>query len=300
MQKTDLTGFVPAIVTPFSQNGEIMEDGFVAIVDFLLNLGARAICVAGDNGESWTLSPQERGRLTRLAVDRLAGRAHVITGCSAPTLKASLAYASAAQENGASALLAMPQTYVLKATRDELLARFEALGKGTDVPIVAYNSPRRAGLGMSVDDIGAILDVAPIIGIKESERDFFHHTHLLHRFRDRISIMVGPGHYILPGVALGASGFIATGPEFLGEDTARIMSLGKQAPSPETAALHHRITVLYELLMGTSTWPAAFKAGLNLIGLPAGVPREPVAACLPAEVDKIRATFDALGIRRVQ
>lgn len=105
--------------------------------------------------------------MTRLAVDRLAGRAHVITGCSAPTLKASLAYASAAQENGASALLAMPQTYVLKATRDELLARFEALGKGTDVPIVAYNSPRRAGLGMSVDDIGAILDVAPIIGIKE-------------------------------------------------------------------------------------------------------------------------------------
>lgn len=300
MQESDLTGFVPAIVTPFNPAGEIMEDAFVELVDYLLGLGATSICVAGDNGESWTLSAEERGRLTRLAVDRLAGRAHVITGCSAPTLKASLAYVKAAEENGASALLAMPQTYVLKATRDELLTRFASLGKGTTLPIVAYNSPRRASLGMSVDDIAAILDVAPIIGIKESERDFFHHTHLLERLRDRLSIMVGPCHYILPGIALGAKGFIATGPEFLGADTARLGELALGAPSDESRALHYKLTVLYELLMGASTWPAAFKAALNLIGLPAGVPREPVSPSSPQDIDKIRATFDRLGISRVQ
>jgi 4-hydroxy-tetrahydrodipicolinate synthase len=296
MNKSDLHGFVPAIVTPFDPEGAIMEDAFVEIVDFLLGLGATAICVAGDNGESWTLSPQERGRLTRLAVERLGGKAHVITGCSAPTLKTSLLYAQQAQENGASALLAMPQTYVLKATRDELLTRFESLGRATPLPIVAYNSPRRAGLGMSVADIGAILDVAPVIGIKESERDFFHHSHLLEKYRDRLAIMVGPGHYIFPAVALGAKGFIATGPEFLGRDAGRLVALARQAPSPESAAMHYRLTVLYELLMGTSTWPAAFKAALNLIGLPAGVPREPVAPSSEADIDKIKAVFDDLDI----
>ena len=296
MTKDDLHGFVPAIITPFSANGEIMEDGFLEILEWLIGRGATAICIAGDNGESWTLSAEERGRLTRIAADRSQGRVKIITGCSAPTLKGSVAYAQAAQENGADALLSMPQTYVLKATREELLHRFDGLAKSTALPIVAYNSPRRAGLELSIADIGAILDAAPVIGIKESSRDFFHHTNLINKFAHRMSIMVGPCHYIVPGIALGAHGFIATGPEFLGLDAARLTSLAREKPSAHTASLHYKLTKLYELLMGTSTWPASFKAALNLIGLPAGVPRDPVAPATPADIEKIKAVFSELEI----
>jgi 4-hydroxy-tetrahydrodipicolinate synthase len=296
MTKDDLNGFVPAIVTPFTETGEIMEDGFLEIFEWLIGQGATAICIAGDNGESWALSAEERGRLTRIAVDRSHGRVKVITGCSAPTLRGSVAYAQAAQENGADALLSMPQTYVLKATREELLHRFDGLTRNTDLPIVAYNSPRRAGLELSIDDIEAILDAAPVIGIKESSRDFFHHTHLINRFAHRMSIMVGPCHYIVPGIALGAHGFIATGPEFLGPDAARITSLAREKPTAHTASLHYKLTRLYELLMGTSTWPASFKAALNLIGLPAGVPRDPVSPATPADIEKIKAVFAELEI----
>jgi 4-hydroxy-tetrahydrodipicolinate synthase len=300
MKKEDLFGFVPAIVTPFNDKGEIMEDAFMAVVDYLIDSGATGICIAGDNGESWTLSPIERGRLTRIAADRVKGRAKIITGCSAPTLAGSLAYARQAEENGADGLLSMPQTYVLKTTRDELLRRFSGLGKGTKLPIVAYNSPRRSGLSLSVADIAAILDAAPVIGIKESDRDFFHHTYLIEALRDRMSILVGPAHYIMPGIALGAKGFIATAPEFLGRDAGRLTKLAAEKPTAETAALHFKLTRLYDLLMSTATWPAALKAGLNLIGVPAGVPRDPVAPATPADIDKIKAVFDKLGIARAR
>ncbi|MBT5186113.1 MAG: dihydrodipicolinate synthase family protein [Kordiimonadaceae bacterium] len=296
MKKEDLHGFVPAVVTPFNQAGDIMEDAFQDLVNWLIGQGATTICVSGDNGESWALSAAEKGRLTRLAVDTSAGRVPIITGCSAPTLKTSVDFALQAKENGASAVLSMPQTYVLKATRDELLTRFEALDKAIDMPIVAYNSPRRAGLDLSLDDIEAIMGVAPIIGIKESNRDYFHHTHMIKRFADKMAIMVGPCHYIMPGIALGAHGFIATGPEFLGADTANIASIAKQAPDAKMADIHYKLTVLYELLMGNSTWPASFKAALNLIGQPAGVPREPVHAATPQVIDNIKKTFDELGI----
>ncbi|HPF47396.1 MAG: dihydrodipicolinate synthase family protein [Alphaproteobacteria bacterium] len=296
MKKEDLHGFVPAVVTPFNENGDIMEDAFQSLVDWLIGMGASAICVSGDNGESWALSAAEKGRLTRLAVDQAAGRVPVITGCSATTLKNSVDYALAAKENGAAAVLSMPQTYVLKTTRDELLSRFEKLTAAIDMPIVAYNSPRRAGLNLSIDDIGAIMDVAPIIGIKESNRDYFHHTHLIRRFSEKMAIMVGPCHYIMPGIALGAHGFIATGPEFLGSDTAKITSLAREKPGQKQADIHYTLTVLYELLMGHSTWPAAFKAALNLIGQPAGVPRDPVHAASADVVETIKKTFDDLGI----
>ena len=59
------------------------------------------------------------------------------------------------------------------------------------------------------------------------------------------------------------------------------MDIGRSAPNDEYRKLHHSLTVIYETLMGLGTWPASLKAALNLIGQPAGVPREPVQALAP-------------------
>lgn len=296
LNRTTFGGFVPAVVTPFDAEGQIQEEAFVALVESLIGYGASGICVAGDNGESWTLGVDERRRLTRLAVDQAAGRIPIITGVSAPGSAQTIAYAQAALEGGASGLLAMPQTYVLKATRSEMLARFSALAGAVDLPIVAYNSPRRTGIELSLDDLEAIMDVAPIIGIKESHRDFFHLTNLIQRFGERLSVMVGPSPYILPGLALGAAGFIATGPELLGAEAGRLTALAKAAPTPQSAQVHFKLTRVYELLMSVGTWPASFKAALNLQGLPAGAPRDPVQPLTGEALEKVRATLDELGL----
>lgn len=289
-------GFVPAVVTPFDEKGAIMLDAFSDLVGWLIDLGATAICVAGDNGESWTLDAPERRMLVEAAVKRAAGRVPVFGGASAPTLANSLKYAEASLEGGAAGLLVMPQTYVLKATRSELVTRFSSFAKAVDAPIVLYNSPRRVGIGLAPDDIAAILDVAPVIGLKESTRDFAHLTQVINRFGKQISVMVGPGYYIVPGIALGAKGFIATGPELLGPVAGRITDLAIEKPSEELAALHTRITKIYEGLMGLGTWPAAFKAALNLIGQPAGVPREPVQPLDAQAIEKLQRLLDECGV----
>lgn len=296
LDRSTLHGFVPAVVTPFAPDGTLLERDFVTLVDWLVELGANAICVAGDNGESWNLDLVERARLTRLAVDRAGGRVPVITGVSAPSADQTIRYAKAVVEAGAHGLLVLPQPYVLKATRDELLRRFEALARAVDAPVVLYNSPRRSGIDLTLDDIDAILGVAPVVGIKEASRDFFHLSHLIHRYRDRMQVMVGPCHFVLPGLALGAQGFIASGPELLGADARRIVEIARGAPGADYALIHHRLTAVYEMMMGTGTWPAALKAALHAIGQPAGVPREPVMALEGAALDRVRATLAALGL----
>lgn len=299
MKKEDLHGYVPAIATPFDEKGNIMEDAFVDLFEFLLSRGATCVCIAGDNGESWALSAEERGRLVRLAKDTSKGRVPIMMGISAPTIDASLAYVRAAEENGADVLLSMPQTYVLKASEAELMARFDKVSAATDKPLVLYNSPRRMGFSLTVDQTERLLNAHNVIGIKESQRDFFYHTHLLQRLGDKMSVMTGPCHYIMPAFGLGAKGFIATGPEFtdlLPKDMAKV---GTSAPDDTYRKAHYQLTVLYELLMGTGTWPASFKAALNLIGQPAGVPRDPVLPLAEADIDKIKRTFDQLGISYV-
>ena len=185
-----------------------MDDAFTELFEFLIGRGATTICIAGDNGESWALNAAERGHLVRLAKDIAKDRVKVMMGVSAPTIDASLAYVRAAEENGADVLLSMPQTYVLKASEAELMARFDKVSAATKKPLVLYNSPRRMGFSLNVDQTETLMNNHNIIGIKESQRDFFYHTHLLERLGQKMSIMTGPCHYIMPAFALGAKGFI--------------------------------------------------------------------------------------------
>ena len=297
MNKSDLHGFVPAIVTPFNSTGEIMLDAFEEVFEFLIARGATTICIAGDNGESWALSASERGQLARLAKDKADGRVKIMMGISAPTIDSSMAYVKAAEDSGVDVLLSMPQTYVLKANDREIMHRFDQISAASKLPLVLYNSPRRAGFSLSVDQIESLTNHHNVIGIKESERDFFHHTKLLARLGDKLSVMTGPCHFIFPNFALGAAGFIATGPEFTDMLPSDMADAGRKEPGPVYRHAHNQLTALYEMLMGTATWPAGFKAALNLIGLPAGVPRDPVMAATQQDIDRIKKTFDQLGIQ---
>lgn len=297
MNKSDLHGFVPAIVTPFNSTGEIMLDAFEEVFEFLIARGATTICIAGDNGESWALSASERGQLARLAKDKADGRVKIMMGISAPTIDSSMAYVKAAEDSGVDVLLSMPQTYVLKANDREIMHRFDQISAASKLPLVLYNSPRRAGFSLSVNQIESLTNHHNVIGIKESERDFFHHTKLLARLGDKLSVMTGPCHFIFPNFALGAAGFIATGPEFTDMLPSDMADAGRKEPGPVYRHAHNQLTALYEMLMGTATWPAGFKAALNLIGLPAGVPRDPVLAATQQDIDRIKKTFDQLGIQ---
>ena len=293
----EITGNIPAVVTPFTESGEIDMAAFEKLVDWHVERGVDGICVAGDNGESWALTFDERKKLAVAAAETIDGRIALVVGATKTSNKDSAALASMAAEVGADGILLMPQTYVLKASRQELVARFALVADTVDIPIVFYNSPRRAGVDISMDDLTAVCEVAPIVGIKESSRDFFHTSHLLQHFADKIAVLIGPCHYILPGVALGAGGFIATGPELLrAEAMRRVIPVGREAPGEEYQTLHHQLTGIYQSLMGIGTWPSALKAALAMKGLPAGVPREPVMPLDETATAKLRSDLVRLGV----
>jgi 4-hydroxy-tetrahydrodipicolinate synthase len=291
-----IAGNIPAVVTPFAANGDLRIDAFEALLDWHLANGVDGICVAGDNGESWALAKEERARLCRAAVARVAGRAPVIMGASAITARDSIAYAALAAEAGADAILLQPQAYVLKGSRVEIVRRYEAVAKTVSIPIVAYNSPRRTGLDMDPDTFASVCDAAPVVAVKEASRDIFHITRMLERFAERVAILAGPAPFILPSIAMGARGFISSGPELFGREAARIMALGAAAPSAESRRMQFRLNAIYTALMETGTWPSALKHAHSLLGVDAGVPREPVMELTAEQAAKIRSVMEAIGL----
>lgn len=273
-----------------------MLDEFAEVIRWHLENGVDGICVAGDNGEAWALTQDERRGLAETAVREVRGRVPVAVGASAITARQCIALAEIAANAGADAIMLQPQAYVMKATTNDIVKRFQAVADAVPLPVLAYNSPRRTGLNLDLQTLEAICDVAPIVALKEASRDFFHTTHVIQRFAARFSVMIGPGPFIIPGVALGAAGFISSGPELLGQTGRTIMGIASGTPDERSRSLHFTITTVYEALMGAGVWPAALKAALRMIGAPAGVPREPVGALAPGDEQKLRTVLQQLQI----
>ena len=291
-----IEGNVPALVTPFNEAGELMIDDFAEGLRWHLSQGVDGICVAGDNGEAWNLTAEDRKRLAETAVKVVAGRVPVIMGASYPSARQTIDAAEIAAEAGIGGLMTGPQSYVLKATRKEMVDRFKAIYEAVPLPFVVYNSPRRTGLNAGVEDLEAICDAVPVVGLKEASRDMFHVSHVIRVFAERICIFIGPCPLLLPALSLGARGFISSGPELFGETASRLRSLAAEKPGEEYREMHFKLAQIYEFMMGTGTWPAALKAALNLIGYPAGVPREPVQPLSPADTENLQALMQESDI----
>ena len=296
-----LRGFIPVTVTPFAPGGDLMLDRFEALLEWYLDRGADGLCVGADNGESWALSTAELGRVVESAVRVAGGRVPVIGGAmggetvsAADTLRRVEAVAAA----GADAALVAPPAYLAGCAPAEVIARYEAVGRGAAIPLVAYDAPGHFRVTLDPGTLRSIQGVADVVALKASSRDFHHTGRIIHDFADRIDILVGPGWFIMPGIALGAHGFLSTGPDLLGADSARIVPLAQGAPSAESRRLHERVAQVYFAMLdgAPGTPPAPIKAALGLMGQDVGVPRPPVRPLDPDGVDRVARALAALGL----
>jgi 4-hydroxy-tetrahydrodipicolinate synthase len=78
-----LSGYAPALPTPFDEEGNVDVPAFGRLCDLQLANGATALVVCGTTGEAPTLSPAEHRELIRIAVAQARGRVPVITGAGA-------------------------------------------------------------------------------------------------------------------------------------------------------------------------------------------------------------------------
>ena len=62
-------GVMPALVTPFTKDGDLIEDSLKTIIDYTIEKGATGLVPAGTTGEFVYMRTEERKKLLRLAVE---------------------------------------------------------------------------------------------------------------------------------------------------------------------------------------------------------------------------------------
>ena len=105
--KVAWSGNFPAVVSPFTRDGEIDEKKFVANIELLMEEGISGVVVSGSNGESWALRPKERLRLFALAKETTQGRIPVIGGSGSIITGDVIELTKAAGEVGVDGVMAL-------------------------------------------------------------------------------------------------------------------------------------------------------------------------------------------------
>ena len=162
------TGSLPALITPFTENGAVDEDGFASHVERMIKAGSTGLVPVGTTGESPTLTHAEHKRVVELCVEVTAGRVPVVAGAGSNNTAESIELAVHAEQAGADAVLVVTP-YYNKPTQKGLYQHFKAVAEATKLPIIIYNIPPRSVIDMSVDTMAALhRDFPTIIGVKDA------------------------------------------------------------------------------------------------------------------------------------
>lgn len=191
-----------AMVTPFTDEGELNYDEAACLADYLVTHGSDGLVVCGTTGESPTLTWQEEYELFRVVRDAVAGRAKVIAGTgSNSTREAVEATKKAAQLGLDGSLQVVP--YYNKPTQAGLYEHFKTIAQASDLPILLYNIPSRTGASLQPETVAKLAELETVVAIKEASGMMDVASEIRRLTPSRFAIYSGDDSLTLPLLSLG-------------------------------------------------------------------------------------------------
>lgn len=293
----DWRGAIPAVITPFDDEGNIDRQAFLDNADRQFEAGAAGLLVGGCTGEFWSLSTEERVQLYELGKEAADGRGVVFAGTSAITVEETVRLTNAAEKIGCDAALILPP-YFIRLSDEEIFEHFRAVDARVSLPIVLYNIPGNAINAITPALAAELAALDKVVAIKESSGDWnnFHAT--LIRVRERIRVFCGPSSIFgMEALNAGADGFIDCFPNVWLPGGYRLFDAtaeGQLDEARELQATGRRLTELFTA-NGRSLYPST-KAAMQMLGFAAGDPRPPLRPLGAAASAELRAGLEALGV----
>ncbi len=164
---TLLPKVMPALVTPFTEDGELDLGAHAHNIETMSDRGARGVLIAGSTGEGPYLEPGERRALVSQAGATNSSMT-VVCGINGETERTALAQISEAADAGADVALVITPTTLVRG-RDALVGDFyERLASLCDLPILLYSVPGVTGWALPTDIVNHLAKTPGIIGMKDS------------------------------------------------------------------------------------------------------------------------------------
>ena len=262
---TKLSGFAPALPTPFGEDGNVDIAAFEKFCGLQVEQGATALVVCGTTGEAPTLSPAEHATLIQIAVGVARGQVPVIAGAGSNSTSHAIELTKEAETAGADGILSVVP-YYNKPTQAGMFEHFRAISQATALPIILYDVPSRTACGLADETVARLAELPRIIGLKDATGDIARPA--------RLRSLVGPDFRLLTGDDATALAFLAQGGNGCISVTSNIapglcrnMFLACRQGQISTAQRWAAPVAQLTAQLFRETSPAPLKYALSLLGL---------------------------------
>jgi 4-hydroxy-tetrahydrodipicolinate synthase len=283
-----------AMVTPMHPDGTISEPGLHGLVDHLLATGCDGIVVGGTTGESPTLTDAEAAGLVRAVAARSAGRARVVAGVGTYDTAASVRRARDAAAAGADALLIVCP-YYSRPTQAGVVAHCRAVADATELPVMLYDVPARAGIAMAAPTLVELAGHPRIRAVKDAKGDLFEAMSVL--AGTSLAYYCGIDELTLPYLACGATGVVSVVGNVAADRNAELLRAVRRGDLDSARAVQDSLLLLTDAIMRTSQGAIMAKAALAALGIiPHATVRLPLLEAPPPDLRRLTAALATLAV----
>jgi 4-hydroxy-tetrahydrodipicolinate synthase len=175
-----------------------------------------------------------------------------------------------------------------------MVKHFEALAKGTGLPIMIYNVVPWCYLSPQL--LTRIIDnVEGVIGVKQSAGDMKMLADLIILLGNRGRIMSAVDALMYPSFVLGAHGAIAAILSAVPRLYMEMWDAAQRGDHAKGRRLHEQLLPLWNAIF-TDNLPANVKYCMELMGRPAGLPRPPMPPTAEQRKPAIREALRNAGV----
>ena len=288
------TGVGAALVTPFTQRGEVDEAAVRRLARRQIDGGVHFLCPCGTTGETPTLTAAERLRIVEIVVEEAGGKLPVLAGAGGYDTRELIHDAGELASRGASGFLSVTP-YYNKPTQEGLYQHYRAFAESTPLPIIVYNVPGRTGVNVEVATLARLAEIPNIVGVKEASGNVPQMCEICNAVPDGFLVLSGDDGLTLPVMAIGGHGIISVASNEIPAEMVEMVEAAERNDFAAARAVHARILPLMSVNFVESN-PGPVKSAMAAMALIEETYRLPIVAPSPQSKQKIVKVLKELGL----
>ena len=282
------------MVSPMRPDGSLDLEAAQRVAQHLVEHGHDGIVVNGTTGESPTTTDAEKVELIRAVVEAVGNRARVTAGAGTNDTAHSIELARAAEKAGAHALLVVAP-YYNKPPQEGVRAHCTAIADATDLPVMLYDIPGRAGIPITTESLIELARHPRIAAVKDAKGDLWAAT----RVMTQTDLLWFSGDDVsnLAHLGNGAVGVVSVVGHVAGDAYAEMVASVDKGDLVRARELHRQLVPVVDAIMNITQGAIMAKAALRELGIiESAAVRLPLVEATPDQVAAVRAGLSASGL----
>ena len=288
-------GLGVALVTPFSENGNVDYAGLQRLVELQIQGGTDYLVVHGTTGESVTLTKEEKVTTLDFIKEIAANRIPIVLGIGGNNTREVCNELDSTDLSGVSGILSVSPAYN-KPTQEGIYQHYKAISQATDREIILYNVPGRTSKNVVAETtVRCAEDFKNIVAVKEASGDLEQVMSILQNRPDGVEVLSGDDALTLAMIGCGADGVISVVGNAFPQVFSKMVHAALDSNMAEARTQHYQLFEMIDWLFVDGN-PAGIKEVLKYLNICHNYVRLPLVPVGKQVSDKLYALIADSGL----